>query len=326
MSALPVSVITGFLGSGKTTLLSRLLRDPAFERTAVIINEFGAVGLDHLLVESSDEQILMLEGGCVCCTVRGDLVRTAGSLLARRAAGTVTPFERIVIETTGLADPAPIVHALMTDPDIAEALRLEAVVATVDAAAGVATLDAHPESVKQAALADCIVVTKSDLADPAANGLAERLHALNPAAPKVAALHGAVDAKLLFQGTHDAARYDPALYEPPAHRHGGINTFCLRREKPLHAATLSLFLQLVAEHCGARLLRLKGLIDVVESPGRPAVIHGVQHVFHPPAWLDGWPDADCSTRIVVISQGLEARWLQDLLEILEEEVKACSIS
>jgi G3E family GTPase len=321
MSALPVSVITGFLGSGKTTLLSRLLRDPAFERTAVIINEFGAVGLDHLLVESSDEQILTLEGGCVCCTVRGDLVRTAGDLLARRAAGTVTPFERIVIETTGLADPAPIVHALMTDPGIAEALHLESVIATVDAAAGAATLDAHPQSLKQAALADCIVVTKSDLADPSANGLAERLQALNPGAPKLMALHGAVDATRLFNGR---GHYD--VHETTAHQHGGINTFCLRREKPLHAVTLSLFLQVVAEHCGAKLLRLKGLVDVVESPGRPAVIHGVQHVFHPPAWLDAWPDEDRSTRIVVISQGLEARWLQDLLEIVEEEVQACSIS
>jgi G3E family GTPase len=317
---IPVCVITGFLGSGKTTLLSHLLRDPAFERTAVIINEFGAVGLDHLLVESSDEQILLLEGGCVCCTVRGDLVRTAGDLLARRAAGTVTPFERIVIETTGLADPAPILHALMTDRDIAEALRLESVIATVDAAAGAATLEAHPESVKQAALADCIVVTKTDLADPSANGLAERLQALNPGAPKLTAVHGAVDATQLFtrRGHDDFADEE--------HYHGGIDTFCLRREKPLHAVTLSLFLQVIAEHCGARLLRLKGLVDVVESPGRPAVIHGVQHVFHPPAWLDAWPSEDRSTRIVVIAQGLEARWLQDLLEILEEEVQACSIS
>ena len=320
MSALPVSVITGFLGSGKTTLLSRLLRDPAFERTAVIINEFGAVGLDHLLVESSDEQVLMLEGGCVCCTVRGDLVRTAADLLARRAAGTVTPFERIVIETTGLADPAPIIHALMTDRDIAEALRLESVITTVDAAAGAATLDAHPQSVKQAALADCIVVTKSDLADP--NGLIERLHELNPAAPKLAAVHGAVDARLLFQ-TRRAFPENGDSHHFPS---DGITTFCLRREKPLHAVTLGLFLQVVAEHCGARLLRLKGLVDVVESPDRPAVIHGVQHVFHPPAWLDAWPDQDHSTRIVVISQGLEARWLQSLLEVLEEEVKACSTS
>jgi G3E family GTPase len=321
MSALPVSVITGFLGSGKTTLLSCLLRDPAFERTAVIINEFGAVGLDHLLVESSDEQILLLEGGCVCCTVRGDLVRTAGDLLARRAAGTVTPFERIVIETTGLADPAPILHALMTDRDIAEGLRLESVIATVDAAAGAATLDAHPQSVKQAALADCIVLTKSDLADPAANGLAERLEALNPGAPKLTALHGALDATQLFSTRPRHSLPD----EAPAHHYGGINTFCLRRRKPLHAVTLSLFLQVVAEHCGARLLRLKGLVDVAESPGRPAVIHGVQHVFHPPAWLDAWPDEDRGTRVVVISQGLDARWLQDLLEVLDEEVEACSI-
>ncbi len=322
MSALPVSVITGFLGSGKTTLLSHLLRDPAFERTAVIINEFGAVGLDHLLVESSDEQILMLDGGCVCCTVRGDLVRTAGDLLARRAAGTVTAFERIVIETTGLADPAPIVHALMTDRDIAERLCLESVIATVDAAAGAATLDAHPESVKQAALADCIVVTKSDLADPAANGLAARLEALNPGAPKLTALHGAVDATQLFT----ARPHNAVFFEETAHGHDGISTFCLRREEPLHAVTLGLFLQVVAEHCGARLLRLKGLVDVVESPGRPAVIHGVQHVFHPPTWLDAWPDEDRRTRIVVISQGLEARWLRDLLEVLEEEVTACSTS
>jgi G3E family GTPase len=319
MTPLPVSVITGFLGSGKTTLLSRLLRDPAFERTAVIINEFGAVGLDHLLVESSDEQILVLEGGCVCCTVRGDLVRTAGDLLARRAAGTITPFERIVIETSGLADPAPIVHALMTDRDIAEQLRLESVITTVDAAAGAATLDAHPQSVKQAALADCIVVTKSDLCDAAQ--ITARLQTLNPGAPKLTAVHGAVDARQLFsRPAHHV------LQDGHVHGHDGINTFCLRREKPLHAVTLGLFLQVVAEHCGARLLRLKGLVDVVESPGRPAVIHGVQHVFHPPARLDAWPDEDHSTRIVVISQGLDARWLRDLLEVLEEEVKACSIS
>lgn len=319
MSALPVSVITGFLGSGKTTLLSRLLRDPAFERTAVIINEFGAVGLDHLLVESSDETILTLEGGCVCCTVRGDLVRTAGDLLARRAAGTVAPFERIVIETTGLADPAPIVHALMTDRDIAERLRLESVITTVDAAAGAATLDAHPQSVKQAALADCIVVTKSDLCDP--GEITKRLQALNPGAAKLTAVHGAVDAAQLFN-----KRSHALIDEASAHHDSGINTFCLRRAEPLHAVTLGLFLQVVAEHCGARLLRLKGLVDVLESPGRPAVIHGVQHVFHPPAWLDAWPDEDHGTRIVVISQGLEARWLHNLLEVLEEEVKACSIS
>jgi G3E family GTPase len=324
MSALPISVITGFLGSGKTTLLAQLLRDPAFARTAVIVNEFGEVGLDHLLLEVSDEEIVLLEGGCLCCQVRGDLVRTAGHLLERRARGAAA-FDRIVIETTGLADPAPILHALMTDREIADALRLESVIATVDCAAGDATLDAHPQSVKQAALADRIVLTKADLADPAASGLAERLRRINPSAPQLVALHGVVDASQLFSSSVYEQR-NPALYESHAHTDEEVRTFCLRRSEPLHAVTLSLFLQVLAEHCGARLLRLKGLVDVVESPGRPAVIHGVQHVFHPPAWLEAWPDGDRTTRMVVISQGLDAGWLQDLLEVLDDEVKACSIS
>ena len=339
MAAVPVSVITGFLGSGKTTLLATLLRDPALARTAVIVNEFGEVGLDHLLVEASDEEIVLLEGGCVCCSVRGDLVRTAGSLLARRAAGAIAPFERIVIETTGLADPAPILQALMTDPAIADSLRLESVIATVDAAAGAATLDAHPESVKQAAIADRIVVTKTDLGDPVANGLFERLRALNPAAPKLTAVHGAVDASRLFGGglsdvrgsgvrrwlAAEAVPHDPADpgYDHAAGRHDrAVTSFCLRRTTPLRAVTLTLFLQVLAEHCGARLLRLKGLVDVLESPGRPAVIHGVQHVFHPPAWLDAWPDEDRTTRIVVIALGLDPLWLEALLDALDVEVAA----
>jgi len=321
MAAVPVSVITGFLGSGKTTLLASLLRAPALARTAVIVNEFGTVGLDHLLLEASDEEIVALDSGCVCCSVRGDLVRTAGDLLARRAAGAVAAFERIVIETTGLADPAPILQALMTDPALADALYLESVIATVDAAAGAATLDAHPESVKQAAMADRIVVTKTDLSDPAASGLAERLHALNPAAPQLTAVHGALDASRLFGGRpYDPRLYDPGLYEVPARGHATVTTFCLRRNAPLRAVTLSLFLQVLAEHCGAGLLRLKGLVHVRESPGRPAVIHGVQHVFHPPAWLDAWPDGDHTTRIVVIALGLDQRWLEALLDALDDEV------
>jgi G3E family GTPase len=290
----------------------------------VIVNEFGEVGLDHLLVETSDEEILLLEGGCLCCKVRGDLVRAAGHLLARRARGEAA-FDRIVVETTGLADPAPILQALMTDRDIGDALRLESVIATVDCAAGGATLDAHPQSVKQAALADRIVLTKTDLADPAASGLAERVRRLNPSAPQLVALHGAVDARLLFNAfLHEKPRWE--VHESHAHADNEVTTFCLRRSQPLHAVTLGLFLQVLAEHCGAKLLRLKGLVDVVESPGRPALIHGVQHVFHPPAFLEAWPDDDRTTRIVVISQGLDAGWLQDLLEALDDEVEACSIS
>jgi len=335
----PVVVITGFLGSGKTTLLANLLRDPALARTAVIVNEFGEIGLDHLLVEAADEEIVLLAGGCLCCSVRGDLVRTAGNLLARRAAGAIAPFERIVIETTGLADPAPILQALMTDAGVADALCLESVIATVDAVAGAATLDAHPESVKQAAIADRIVVTKTDLVDPAANGLLERLQALNPAAPRLTAAHGAVDASRLFAGGIPdargagvrrwlAAEAVPHDFADHAHDHAAgrhdraVTTFCLRRNAPLHAVTLTLFLQVLAEHCGARLLRLKGLVDVLESPGRPAVIHGVQHVFHPPAWLDAWPDEDRATRIVVIALGLDPLWLEALLDALDAEVAA----
>ncbi len=318
---IPISVITGFLGSGKTTLLARLLRDPALARTAVIVNEFGEVGLDNLLVDASDEEVVLLEGGCLCCKVRGDLVRTAGELLARRARGEAA-FDRIVVETTGLADPAPILQALMTDREIAGELRLDAVIATVDCAAGAATLDAHPQSVKQAALADRIVLTKTDLADSSA--LAERLRRLNPGAPQLVARHGEVDAGLLFNASAQE-KTTWKIHEFHSHAEG-VNTFCLRRSEPLHAVTLSLFLQVLAEHCGEKLLRLKGLVDVVESPGRPAVIHGVQHVFHAPAWLEAWPDDDRSTRIVVISQGLDAGWLQDLLEELDDEVKACSIS
>ena len=224
-----------------------------------------------------------------------------------------------MVETTGLADPAPILHALMTDREVAGSLRLESVIATVDCAAGAATLDAHPQSVKQAALADRLVLTKTDLADSRA--LAERLRRLNPAAPQLTAVHGAIDPSLLFHGSP----YERSVYSDATHA-DGVTTFCLRRSEPLHAVTLTLFLQVLAEHCGEKLLRLKGLVDVVESPGRPAVIHGVQHVFHPPAWLDAWPDEDRSTRIVVIAQGLDAQWMQDLLEILEEEVQACSTS
>jgi G3E family GTPase len=331
---IPVSVITGFLGSGKTTLLGRLLRDPGMHRTAVIINEFGEIGLDHDLVETSDESFIQLANGCLCCNVRGDLVLTLGDLAARRAAGTVPPFERVVIETTGLADPAPILHALMTDRAVSEVYALDGVVTTVDAVNGAATLDAHEESVRQAAVADRIVLTKTDLpvAEPAQ--LVARLARLNPGASVLTGGAGGVSPASLF----DAGLYDPSgkgadvqawlAHEAHAlaggHDHGHhrepMGTFSLVRDRPLHSVTLALFLAALAENCGADLLRMKGIVHVVEDPARPAVVHGVQHVYHAPVWLPRWPSADRRTRMVFIGRNLRRSWFEGLLDVLQSEV------
>jgi G3E family GTPase len=338
---IPVSVLTGFLGSGKTTLLANLLRHPDFSRTAVVINEFGEVGLDHELVEASDESFVQLQTGCLCCTIRGDLVRTLEELLRRRDAGTVPPFERVVIETSGLADPAPILHALMTDQTVAARLALAGVVATVDAVNGAGTLERHPESAKQAAMADRLVLTKTDLPEAVPEPLLARLAALNPAAPVLRAAHGRIDPTHLF----DAGLYDPAGKAPDVarwlaaeahahpHHHGHhahdpnrhdahIFTFCLTRESPIRAVALALFLETLAEHRGADLLRVKGILNIAESPDRPAVIHGVQHVFHPPAWLDRWPSEDQRSRLVFITRDIPRAWIELLLEALDDEVAA----
>lgn len=203
---LPVSLLTGFLGSGKTTVLNHLLRHPASAKTAVIINEFGEIGLDHELVESSSEEMVLLQSGCLCCTIRGDLIDTLHTLSLRRAKGEIAAFERVVIETTGLADPTPILHTLMTDPMVAERYRLDGVVTTIDAATGQATLDRQTESIKQAAVADRLILTKTDLVDEGEiEALERRIRALNPAAPILRALNGAVEPARLL----DAGLYDP---------------------------------------------------------------------------------------------------------------------
>ncbi|MBT5810954.1 MAG: GTP-binding protein [Rhodospirillaceae bacterium] len=331
----PVTVLTGFLGSGKTTLLSRLIRHPDMARTAVIINEFGAVGLDHILLESSDENIVELNSGCLCCTIRGDLVVTLEDLLKRRHRGDIMDFERIVIETTGLADPAPILHALMTDTALAGAIRLEGVVTTVDAANGAATLDAHSESVKQAAVADRIVLTKTDLADPDQSDLPNRLRTLNPAAPVLFATHGDIAPARLF----DTGLYDPsaktdavrAWLDASQHSHAGhshdpnrhddsIRAHAFTWSQPVHAVALTLFLEILAEHCGPDLLRLKGVVHLVESPDRPAVIHGVQNVIHPIVWLDAWPDDAHDSKFIFITKDLPGPWFETLLEAVNAEV------
>ena len=331
---IPVSVITGFLGSGKTTLLARLLRDPGMARTAVIINEFGAIGLDHELVESSDESFIQLSNGCLCCNVRSDLVLTLGDLAARRAAGTVPQFERVVVETTGLADPAPILHALMTDRDLCEVYALDGVIATVDAVTGFATLDRHAEALRQAAVADRLILTKTDVPEARTAELRARLATINPGAPLLEVVSGAVAPSALFDcGLYDAAGKHPDVQSWLAHEahaaHGhahahshtdDITSFCIVREEPLYAVTLALLLSALAENCGADLLRVKGIVQVVEEPDRPAVIHGVQHVYHAPVWLARWPSADRRTRMVFIGRNIRESWVRRLIDLTDAEV------
>jgi G3E family GTPase len=321
-----VSIVTGFLGSGKTTLIGGILRNPAFARTAVIVNELGEVGLDHALIAHADERLVALTTGCLCCAVRSDLVETLLDLAARREAG-AADYDRVLIETSGLADPAPILHGLMTDPAIAASHGLDTLLTLVDAVHGETTLARHTEARRQIALADTLVLSKTDLT-AASSGLLAELAALNPGlAPQPFA-----GPAMVFAGADPAARAARLLRLPdrPARspfqaRHtAGIESFVLRRERPVPALALTLLLEALTEHCGARLLRVKGLVDVSEMAGRPALVHGVQHVFAPPEFLPDWPDADHTTRLVFIVQGVPRHFPARLLDAIEAEVREAS--
>ncbi len=335
---LPVSVITGFLGSGKTTLLKHLLRQPDMADTAVVINEFGEIGLDHLLVEQAKEDTILLSSGCLCCSIRGDLIDTLRRLYKRRDRGEVPKFRRLVIETTGLADPAPILQTLIGDPLLGAFYRLDGVVTTVDAVNGMDQLDRQFESVKQAAVADRLVLTKIDLATADQRAVLEaRLSRLNPAAPLLPVTHGAVAADQLF----DAGLYNPAEKHPDvarwlkeeayaqaagSHHHGDhghdhdhgldvnrhddhIRAFCLTWDRPIAWEKFVDWIEMLLTLRGADLLRIKGILDVAGSDA-PVAIHGVQHLFHPPAVLPGWNGEDRRSRIVFITRDLERSWLE----------------
>jgi G3E family GTPase len=337
---IPLTVLTGFLGAGKTRLLNALLRDPDLAETAVIINEFGDIALDHLLVEYVEDGVVMIGSGCLCCTMRGDLVDVLEKLLRDRDNGRIA-FRRVVIETTGLADPAPVLHTAMVHPYLTLRFRLDGVVTVVDAINGLATLESHEEAVKQVAVADRLVLTKTDLLDSeehraAAERLRARLRQLNPAAPLLDAAAGeAVAARLLDCGLFDPERkipdvkrwlaaeaYDSANAAATHPHDDRIRSFSIASEAALPGSALDMFLDLVRSAYGDKLLRLKGVIRLAEMPERPLVVHGVQHVFHPPAALDAWPDDDHRTRLVVIARDVEPQAIQALFDAFTGAVSA----
>jgi G3E family GTPase len=319
----PVSVVTGFLGSGKTTLIQKVLRDPRFARSAVIVNEFGEVGLDHDVLASSSDALIRLSTGCLCCAVRSDLVETLLDLHRRRANGEVD-FERIIIETSGLADPVPILQSLMTDKMVATLFVLDGVLTLVDAMHGAATVKTHVEARRQVAVADRILVTKTDLTVPSA-ALLDQLHALNPNAPRPSEGPGQATIDWLFElgSSRDPRRALEALMaHDSAPRHTGANeSITLTSISPIPALALTLLLQALADHAGDRLLRVKGLILVAEMPDRPALVHGVQHVFAAPEWLEAWPGPERNTRIVFIGTSIPRRWPMRLLNAITEDVQ-----
>ncbi|NKB60567.1 MAG: GTP-binding protein [Alphaproteobacteria bacterium] len=342
---LPISVLTGFLGSGKTTVLSHLLKDPAMHDTAVVINEFGEVGLDHMLVESSNDDVVVLNSGCLCCTIRGDLIDTLRNLYRRRVTGEVPEFARLVIETTGLADPAPILHTLMTDPLLAARYRLDGVISTVDGVNGLSQMDTQFEPVKQAAVADRLLVTKQDLiSDEAAEALTDRLRSINPAASIQTVSHGAVAPDSLF----GLGLYDPATKSPDVarwlreeayaeeeshdghHHHHDVNrhddrirSFCLTADAPMKWDAFADWMEALISVHGDALLRVKGILHVTDTD-QPVAVHGVQHIFHPPAMLDAWPDDDRRSRIVMITRDLNREPVEQMFRAFVEAGAAVS--
>ena len=352
---IPVTLLTGFLGSGKSTLLSEILRHSEFQNTAVIVNEFGEVGLDGVLIEHSENQIIEMTSGCLCCTVRGDIRQTLLMLHSKRANGEIPQFDRVVVESTGLADPAPVIHTLMSDRFLEHRFMLGGIVTTVDAANGFSTIEKHKECEKQVAVADRIVITKTDIQNieiskEGIDGLRAKLSRINPTAQ----IWDRHNDSLKFGNLFDTSLYDPGTKTmdvlkwlnaevPPTEeddhhhhhfaedgvvteqkvgqhqhdvtRHGqNIRSFTLVLDQPIKIDTFATALEALLFTQASRLLRIKGIVNTVDRPRKPMVIHGVQHIFHEPVWLDNWPNEDHRTKLVFITDGIERATLDEFFK------------
>jgi G3E family GTPase len=307
---LPLTIVTGFLGSGKTTLIRRLLGHPRAANAAVIVNEFGEVGIDHHLFRKTEERITLLRDGCACCARRDDLVVALKDLLRRVDAGEQPRIERVILETTGLADPAPILHTLVADPVLSRRYRVDRTIATLDAVAGATNLDRYGEAVRQVAAADVVVLTKGDLAAAdALKTLSDRVATLNPAATIFTAERGQIDAGIVFNddiapvvprsASRDHTSRAPTLHAEP----GGVTSLTMTFAEPLDWRMLGLWLTMLLHRHGERILRVKGLLDTGEQG--PLLLEGVQHVVHAPRHLAAWPDADRRTRLVFILREID---------------------
>jgi G3E family GTPase len=304
----PVTVITGFLGAGKTTLLRRFLATPEGQGTAVVINEFGATGIDDALVRSSADETVLLGNGCLCCITRSDLQKTLRRMVIERERGELPDFKRIVIETSGLADPSPILQTFATDRALGEVFHIEAVVTVVDAETGGDTLSWSAEARKQVILADRLVVTKTDIAGKgAASGLSAKLHALNPRGEILEAVNGALDPSRLTEPASDQRN----TFMAEAVHSDGISSFVLTQDKPMPWPAFAKVMDTLIALRGPDLLRVKGFLAVEGCQG-PAVVQFVQHLAHPPVELTAWPDANRQSRVVFITRNISESQVRDL--------------